>query len=444
MKLSLFLLLIFLAIPQADAAGISMLSPAGIVERTKEVGVLNIVDRERLDRIRRAPTTRSAQAIAINQQTFGSSVVTFNLPNGTVLTLRKDREERHANGAITWVGKIDSGGRATFTSSGSEFFGTIQIPGHRYTIQALHSTYQILQEIEPKGFPPEHSASAPTGAVEPRPSGPRGETGHKTEAPAVSATASATSPPELNILVAFTPSALQYLGSFASAANAVVNLNDSFIFSGINLRARLVGTVKFSKEYSSTTEALSAARKSNSLISDRNAADADIVVLVGSFRDNCGEATQILATAETAFAVVSADCFINKKTFQHEIGHLLGVRHNRAEDGDLTPYSFGHGYQLYLYVDKALQYCLHDIMAYSQNCAGDYRDNSWSNYRKPYAQYSNEKGLVNVYLGDVYSDASRVLDITGAKATVFRQTKLRGDYLSVLSALFAAMVVFDQ
>ena len=77
----------------------------------------------------------------------------------------------------------------------------------------------------------------------------------------------------------------------------------------------------------------------------RNREDADIVILIVDQDQSCGRAAAISAEAETAFAVVHWDCATGYYSFGHEIGHLLGARHNPESDPTDTPFSFGHGFR---------------------------------------------------------------------------------------------------
>ncbi|MDQ3757671.1 MAG: M12 family metallo-peptidase [Actinomycetota bacterium] len=98
---------------------------------------------------------------------------------------------------------------------------------------------------------------------------------------------------------------------------------------------------------------------------------ADLVIMAGAgYTDYCGLATIVGANASTAFAVVDADpnCVL---TAVHEMGHLLGLRHDWQVDG--TP-GYNHGF-----VNTVARF--RTIMAYNHpDCgpAGCMRIEHWS------------------------------------------------------------------
>jgi hypothetical protein len=76
---------------------------------------------------------------------------------------------------------------------------------------------------------------------------------------------------------------------------------------------------------------------------------ADIVVLVTrGVKDACGLAGVMddVSTAfhASAFAVVPFRCMNDSYAFAHELGHLMGARHDFGEDKYNTPYPFSHGF----------------------------------------------------------------------------------------------------
>lgn len=90
----------------------------------------------------------------------------------------------------------------------------------------------------------------------------------------------------------------------------------------------------------------------------REAYRADVVILIVDDAKGCGLATRIGADAHEAFAVVHHECAVSSYTLAHEIGHIMGARHELA-------YVSGTAWR--------------DIMSYKDACNGCPRLPVWSN-----------------------------------------------------------------
>jgi hypothetical protein len=97
---------------------------------------------------------------------------------------------------------------------------------------------------------------------------------------------------------------------------------------------------------------------------------ADVAVLVVDDPQGCGLATRVYAEADDAFAVVHHECAATTYTLAHEVGHLIGARHDLSLDRLMTPFPFGHGYV------NGTKW--RDIMSYKESCGGCPRLPVWS------------------------------------------------------------------
>jgi hypothetical protein len=97
---------------------------------------------------------------------------------------------------------------------------------------------------------------------------------------------------------------------------------------------------------------------------------ADVVVLVVDDPAGCGLATRVHAEADEAFAVVHHECAATSYSIAHEIGHIIGARHDLNLDKTMTPFAYGHGFV------NGTKW--RDIMSYKESCNGCPRVPVWS------------------------------------------------------------------
>jgi Metallo-peptidase family M12 len=98
---------------------------------------------------------------------------------------------------------------------------------------------------------------------------------------------------------------------------------------------------------------------------------ANIAMLVVHDPNGCGLSAMVAPPADKAFAVVHHECAALEYSLAHEIGHLLGARHDLGEDDTMTPFPFGHGF-----IDARNNW--RDIMSYKESCGGCPRLPVWS------------------------------------------------------------------
>lgn len=200
--------------------------------------------------------------------------------------------------------------------------------------------------------------------------------------------------PVIRVLFLYTNSALNLVGSgyqnevaMRTVVYTYINrANLSFSNSNINAHMALayLGPTSFNENAHSWGDVLDYFTTPNDGYIDevhtlRNKYSADVCVLFINKDDKCGEAETIKADDDEAFCVVYPryDCN-DKYTAIHEIGHLVGCRHNYGVDVNLIPYRYGHGY--YYYAQNNPYASWRTMMAYDNACeTGCQRILYWSN-----------------------------------------------------------------
>lgn len=201
------------------------------------------------------------------------------------------------------------------------------------------------------------------------------------------------STPVIRVLFLYTYSALNMMSYYQPNETMknviytyITKANESFQNSNINawLELAYIGYVNYVEENFTWSEVLDHFYgSSDGYLEDvhslRNKYAADICVLVLNKDDWCGEAKTIKANANSAFCLVypAGECN-SKYTVVHEIGHLIGCRHNYSADINLVPYAYGHGY--YHYEEDYPFSSWRTMMAYDNSCTtGCQRILYWSN-----------------------------------------------------------------
>ena len=181
------------------------------------------------------------------------------------------------------------------------------------------------------------------------------------------------------MIVAYTRKAASH---YADVRRELIELaieegNESFRASGIgNVKLRLVHAYEtaYVEEGTHFDHVWRFADKGDGYMEEihglRDRYKADVAILVVDDADGCGLATRVHADADEAFAVVHHECAASTYSLAHEIGHIIGARHELATDKVMTPFPYGHGY-----VNGSKW---RDIMSYKNSCGGCPRIPVWS------------------------------------------------------------------
>lgn len=331
------------------------------------------------------------KAVATGEMTVPS-------PDGSQVKLRYERHVEETDGNWTWIGRVVGGDpmqEAIITFGEKAVFGSIPQGAGKPSLRLFTSdgTLWAVQTDPSKVVSanaghedlmvPEASMRAALSAAVQQ-AQPTAQA-----AVAVSQAAPPTSANTIDVVVGYTP---EFAGTYGGGASAAVTRltyliqqgNTAFINSGINGYLRLVSAVQVNYTNTNTNQAaLTELTGSNgsssvtipaSLAPLREARDefgGDVAILARKFNtpenEGCGIAwlngadqTEITAAdAPWGYAVISdgfdkgsdqKDYFCAEETLVHEVAHLMGSAHDRANsrksNGTLQygryPYSFGY------------------------------------------------------------------------------------------------------
>lgn len=371
-----------------------------------------------------------------------------------IVTLRVDLQAtavrtsvRSIENGYAWHGNIEASGEPVtlIWRLGGELAGQIYYEGHRFVIRHLGGQKFAVVEMIPSLMPPEHppTAQMPMGkmpdrdaralkgelnTLPPRKQRIDNEPLRNLEDAAPSGDQHVNlafnipnlSPPQrpenqivIHVLVPYTAkAAARYVDIKHELIElAIEEANQSFLNSGVtNVRLRLVYSYQTNYIEDSATHfdhVFRLADKGDGYMDEvhaiRNAYRADVVVLIVDDPNGCGLSAGVAPKADRAFAVVHHECAATSYSLAHEIGHMLGARHDIGLDNSSFPYAFGHGF---IYGKK-----WRTVMSYAESCDGCPRLPIWSN---------PEVKVGGVAAGDAISDNARVISEAALRVSRFR------------------------
>jgi hypothetical protein len=339
--------------------------------------------------------------------------------DGTITLVRTSSFVRE-DGSISWRGIVkETGERAALMVWGKTLLtGYFAYDGTIFAIENLGGGLQAVAELG-HGALPDHPAptaardSAPIpspqdlpkpGAIPPEPGVAPFSDADRQVLEAKNIT--------IDVLMLYTPKvASHYVRDPADLlAVAIDETNETFRNSGLgNIKLRLVHTQPINYDGSmddqfthlySMVDGVGPFRDVKRL---RNEKRADIVGLVIDNPTGCGLSTRVGPESDEAYFVVHHACVTITNSIAHEIGHILGIRHDRFVDQSDTPIAYGHGY---VNGDK-----WRDIMSYNHGCGGCPRIPFWSN---PRIMYNGEP------TGTPATDSARVILENAERISQFR------------------------
>jgi hypothetical protein len=350
--------------------------------------------------------------------------ITIPLTDKKTITARRKSVDMKKQGC-TWRGEIEGTGEPVVLMwwKGGRFSGMFTYGGHMYSLMNMGNEVHAVVETDPGKMPPDHgamharaNAQSQAGDVKDDPLVSRGEgdmmrpnrsrQGHRADAigekspaagrPIAQATRIMPMSAALRRRMAARDITIDvmilYTGKVADKyidvgtdliALAIEQANQSFRNSDLsNIKLRLVHSQQVDydeadgEHFNHLYRMVDGEGPFSKVRALRNEKRADVVALVVDDPSGCGLSTRVAADAEEAFVVVHHSCASLTFSLAHEIGHIIGARHDIALDKNLSPFPYGHGFVN----GKKWR----DIMSYKASCDGCPRIPIWSNPRIRY------------------------------------------------------------
>jgi hypothetical protein len=318
--------------------------------------------------------------------------ITLPLGGDKSITLVRKDSAIQMDGSVLWRGEVnETGERAVLMLwNSAALTGYFAYQGTIYTVENLDGEIRAFAEMDRRRPQPDHPAPnsrrdstpaadelPPLRVAPPEPAVPAFQEAQRRALEAKDIT--------IDVMVLYTSNvAKRYVGSPADLlALSIEEANQTFGNSGLgNIKLRLVHTQvvdydgskddQFTHLYT-MVDGLGPFKDVRKLRDEKR---ADIVGLIIDNPNGCGLSTRIGPDSDQAFFVVHHACAAVSMSIAHEIGHILGARHDRFIDDADHPLAYGHGYV------NGTKW--RDIMSYKEGCGGCPRIPFWSNPRIAY------------------------------------------------------------
>jgi hypothetical protein len=399
-----------------------------ILRRSKEPVPVSPAQRAVVDKITTSPETvnlgmlnmpdPAVVELALKGQDDAKDVVSrvvLPLSDGTDVTLVRTRPTNKTEGGFTWSGEVEgSGERAVLMLwRDGHLSGYFGYKGHVYTVSQVAGEVHAMAEIDPGKLPPDHSTAgqskpAREAAKTPRlPAEPKVAPFPESERKALEAKNIT-----IDVMLLYGNSVARYYIRDPAdlLALAIEQANQTFRNSGLgNIQFRLVHSQAIDyddpggDQFEDLYRMVDGVGPFKDVKRLRNEKHADIVGLIIDNPKGCGLSTRVGADAEEAYFVVHHACAAITYSIAHEMGHIIGARHDRLTDTNETPFPYAHGY-----INGSKW---RDMMSYQEGCGGCPRVPYWSN---PRIRYKGEP------TGTDASDNARVILEQAERVSKFR------------------------
>ncbi|MBI4079668.1 hypothetical protein HY414_00360 [Candidatus Kaiserbacteria bacterium] len=303
---------------------------------------------------KRTTGTKRLRGVTINSNLLNQSRIRFNFFVDQELVGEITKREERPNGVKVWKGTIEGKPEnlVTLVSKGNILAGNIRTDEGVIELRYASNGAYTLRLIDPNLLPDDLHPAPPEGqAVVHIPASP----------PSLSSAEIVT----VDVLILITPQAYDALGDDPDAVGAAIDLmveeaNSAYELSNAYIRLRRVHAQgvggRIYNDSGDLRDDLDALTSDQTFLGSmasnlRDDVDADLTtLLVRDGGGSCGIAWQMneaneFSFADDAYSVVDTDCLPNY-SYPHELGHNMGLQHDRDSAEDSTPrYTYAYGYQ---------------------------------------------------------------------------------------------------
>ena len=344
---------------------------------------------------------------------MSASEVSLTLADGNIITARLQRVSSDSkHNAQTWLGTFDDspGSVLVMSKAAGTVSGYANYDGQTLEILPGAAGKHVLFAVDSSKLPKSD------GVIKFDSSGGNVLTTTGTSDAGTSTTLAAGSTVVQDLLVVYTAAAANTWGKATLEGmiqSAVQSANQAYVNSQVGINLNLVGLqqVAMTESGSGMQATLSSLKSNGEVRSLRDNLAADMVVLVSQDADWCGYANLTISSSNTdAYAVAASDCLSNQ-TLAHEVGHLQGLDHDRANStGSSAFYPYSYGYRM------CTTGGFRDIMAYS--CSGATLLLQFSNPNLSYNGYPT--GISYEANPSNAADAARSLNASATQVAAYR------------------------
>lgn len=272
------------------------------------------------------------------------------------------------DGGYVWSGAAGKRGSAALVVEGETVSGYAELDGKAYRIEPVAGSLHRIVEVDPARDRPDivrrGRYASPAQPLKDEKTARQAEPEDDHDVAEADEEGGKTT---VTLLVAFTPQAKAMAPHMGMDIELAVQLaNEAYEKSRAQIRLRLAGKMlvdyREGGDWSRNLQDLTSGDALASVRARRDRLKADLVTLIRDPGAYCGIAwytpSPSKETSEEGFSVVARDC-ISYHSLAHELGHNLGLQHDRYAAGGGEGFNYG-------YVNVGAR--IRSIMAYDDRC----------------------------------------------------------------------------